>query len=110
MSLVFIKCSHKLNRALHLCKNYHYPTVINHAVGGAPTSAHRFGNAADIQAVGLSIKQLAYDIFEFIQSGKLPKLDQLIREMPRHGGQWVHIGLKNHNGAVRCGAQSNSIV
>ena len=26
MSLVFIKCSHKLNRALHLCKNYHYPT------------------------------------------------------------------------------------
>ena len=44
---------------------------------------------------------MAYDIFEFIQSGKLPKLDQLIREMPRHGGQWVHIGLKNHNGAVR---------
>ena len=75
--------------------------AVNRAVHGAPTSAHRFGNAADIQAVGLSIKQLAYDIFEFIQSGKLPKLDQLIREMPRHGGQWVHIGLKNHNGAVR---------
>lgn len=67
---------------------------VNRAVGGSPTSAHRFGLAADIQAVGLSIKQLAYDIYDFIKRGLLPKLDQMIREMPRGGGQWVHIGLR----------------
>lgn len=67
---------------------------VNRAVGGSPTSAHRFGLAADIQAVGLSIKQLAYDIYDFITRGLLPKLDQMIREMPRGGGQWVHIGLR----------------
>ena len=66
---------------------------VNRAVGGSPTSAHRYGLAADIQAIGLPIKQLAYDIFDFIQRGKLPKLDQMIREMPHGGGQWVHIGL-----------------
>lgn len=67
---------------------------VNRAVGGSPTSAHRFGLAADIQAVGLSIKQLAYDIYDFIKRGLLPKLDQMICEMPRGGGQWVHIGLR----------------
>lgn len=67
--------------------------AVNKAVGGSSTSAHRYGLAADIQAIGLSVKQLAYDIYSFIKSGKLPKLDQMIREMPRGGGQWVHIGL-----------------
>jgi len=67
--------------------------AVNKAVGGSPTSAHRYGLAADIQAIGLSTKQLAYDIYSFIKAGKLPKLDQMIREMPRGGGQWVHIGL-----------------
>lgn len=67
---------------------------VNRAVGGKPTSAHRVGLAADIQAVGLSIKQLAYDIQQFVKAGKLPKPDQVIREMPRNGGQWVHIGLR----------------
>lgn len=67
--------------------------AVNRAVGGSSTSAHRYGLAADIQAIGLSVKQLAYDIYSFIKAGKLPKLDQLIREMPRGGGQWVHIGL-----------------
>lgn len=68
-------------------------TRVNAAVGGSSTSAHRFGLAADIQAVGLSIKQLAYDIQEFIKAGLLPMPDQVIREMPRNGGQWVHIGF-----------------
>lgn len=67
---------------------------VNHAVGGKPSSAHRFGLAADIQAIGLTTKQLAYDIYSFIKDGKLPKLDQMIREMPRGGGQWVHVGLR----------------
>lgn len=67
--------------------------AVNKAVGGKPNSAHRYGLAADIQAVGLSVKQLAYDIYSFIKAGKLPKLDQMIREMPRGGGQWVHVGL-----------------
>lgn len=68
---------------------------VNRAVGGSPTSAHRYGLAADIQAVGLPVKQLAYDIYSFVKAGKLPKPDQMIREMPRGGGQWVHIGLAN---------------
>lgn len=67
---------------------------VNRAVGGSDTSAHPKGLAGDIQAIGLTIKQLAYDIYSFIKSGKLPKLDQLIREMPRGGGQWVHVGLR----------------
>ncbi len=68
---------------------------VNKRVGGRPNSAHRYGLAADIQAVGLSIKQLTYDIYEFIEAGKLPRPDQLIREMPKGGGQWVHVGLSH---------------
>lgn len=71
-------------------------TAVNAAVGGSPTSAHRFGLAADIDAVGFTSPQLADKIIEMRNQG-LIAFDQLILEFPERGeGAWVHIGFKQN--------------
>lgn len=67
----------------------------NPRIGGATNSAHRFGNAADINVTGISTKQLFNDII----SGRIKLLDgrplkvlvdQCIYE-EKNGTKWVHI-------------------
>lgn len=71
--------------------------AVNRAVGGSPTSAHRYGSAADIDAVGLTSPQLAAKILE-MRDKDLLKFDQLILEFPERGaGAWVHIGFRWHS-------------
>jgi uncharacterized protein YcbK (DUF882 family) len=67
---------------IHVSSGYRAP-LVNHAVGGAASSAHTFGLAADITCPGLTPKALALLIRE---SGI--GFDQLIYE-----GNWVHVGL-----------------
>lgn len=55
---------------------------VNRLVGGADTSQHTFGEAADITIPGLTNDQ----IIEAIRKAKLP-YDQLIEEF----GSWVHV-------------------
>lgn len=57
--------------------------ALNVAVGGAAKSAHVLGLAADINAVGMSARDLAQTI-----AASDIMFDQLIFE-----GTWVHIGL-----------------
>lgn len=77
---------------------------VNKAVGGSPTSAHRYGSAADIDAVGHSSPQLAHKILEMRDKG-LIQFDQLILEFPERGsGAWVHIGFRWHS------AQRNQVL
>lgn len=56
--------------------------AVNKAVGGAPSSQHRFGEAADITVPGMTVEQLVARI----RALKLP-FDQLIDEF----GSWVHV-------------------
>src|SRR5690606_28476100 len=56
--------------------------AVNKAVGGAATSQHRLGQAADIRVNGMTSAQLARRIAEL----GLP-FDQLIEEF----GRWVHV-------------------
>lgn len=58
------------------------PEWLNAEIGGAPTSAHLTGRAADIHTVGMTPLTLA----RFIQNHEFP-VDKVILEF----GRWVHI-------------------
>ena len=73
---------------------------VNKLVGGSPTSAHRFGSAADCDALGMTSLAFAKKLIEMRDVGKLA-FDQLILEFPERGdGAWVHIGFR-HNSQQR---------
>lgn len=61
---------------------------VNRLVGGAPTSQHRLGQAADIRVVGMTSRQVCKKIIEL----KLP-FDQLIEEHSR----WTHVSYGPRN-------------
>ncbi len=70
---------------------------VNKAVGGSPTSAHRFGLAADCDAIGLTSLAFAKEIIKMRDEGKIT-FDQLILEFPERGdGAWVHVGFLRHS-------------
>lgn len=67
--------------------------LVNKAVGGSPTSAHRHGLACDFVAPRYG-KPLA--ICQAIEAARVAghiAFDQLICEFP-HSGGWVHIGFR----------------
>lgn len=67
---------------------------VNAAVGGSRTSAHRFGLAADCDALGMKSADFAKKLIAMRDQGKLA-FDQLILEFPERGdGAWVHIGFR----------------
>lgn len=67
---------------------------LNKAIGGAPTSQHVLGEAADIRAQGYTTEQLYTAIKE---SGI--EFDQLIQEFDR----WVHISYRlGGNNRMEC--------
>lgn len=61
---------------------------VNRAVGGAATSQHRFGQAADLVIEGMTTRE----IVNLIVDMKLP-YDQLIEEF----GSWVHVSFSTRN-------------
>lgn len=65
---------------------------LNKAVGGAKTSQHTFGQAADIHTKSNS-KESNKQLFELIKQLKLP-FDQLINE---YNYSWVHVSYSNRN-------------
>ena len=70
---------------------------VNKLVGGSPTSAHRFGSAADCDAIGMTSFAFAKKLIEMRDVGKLV-FDQLILEFPERGdGAWVHVGFRWHS-------------
>lgn len=69
---------------------------VNKLVGGSSTSAHRFGLAADCDAIGLTSLAFAKELIKMRDAGKLV-FDQLILEFPERGdGAWVHIGFRRN--------------
>ena len=70
---------------------------VNKLVGGSPTSAHRFGLAADCDAIGLTSLAFAKEIIKMRDEGKIT-FDQLILEFPERGdGAWVHSGFRRNS-------------
>lgn len=77
---------------------------VNKLVGGSPTSAHRFGLAADCDALGMTSLAFAKTLIAMRDAGQLV-FDQLILEFPERGdGAWVHIGFR------RVGPNRNQIM
>lgn len=69
---------------------------VNKLVGGVPTSAHRFGLAADCDAVGLTSLAFGKLILKMRDEEKI-KFDQLILEYPERGdGAWIHLGFRRN--------------
>lgn len=61
--------------------------LVNRKVGGVPTSAHRFGRAADFVPQDVSVD----DAFNIIRHTDLA-YDQLIAEK-RDSVSWIHLGI-----------------
>lgn len=61
---------------------------LNKRIGGASTSQHCNGEAADINAKGFNVEQL----YQYLKHSGLP-FDQLIQEF----GQWVHVSYSDRN-------------
>lgn len=70
--------------------------VVNTAIGGSPTSAHRFGLAADIKSGAGD----AAHILRVLHQLDLDELDQAIGYAPQQGGH-VHVGLSRPGRAPR---------
>lgn len=60
------------------------PPALNAGIGGSSTSAHMFGRAADMKALGLT----PLDVCRRVEQLRLP-FDQIIHEF----GQWSHLGI-----------------
>ena len=73
---------------------------LNKAVGGAATSVHQIGYAADLQVGGSFEKFRSFVVQWFDKTGK--PFDQLLIESDRKtGAKWIHIGLYNNAGQQR---------
>lgn len=66
--------------------------ALNSAIGGAKTSQHRLGQAADIRTVE-DTKEKNKKLFDLIQELELP-FDQLINE---HDFDWIHVSYSDRN-------------
>lgn len=74
---------------------------LNAAVGGASTSVHMIGYAADLQASGGAFVPFRDFVVEWARkTGR--KFDQILVESDKKtGAQWIHVGLYSNSGAQR---------
>ena len=80
----------KLGKAIYISSGYR-SELLNRKVGGVKNSQHKYGQAVDMQVVGMSPMQL----FLFIKDSGL-EYDQLILEKTK-SAEWVHVSYTKHN-------------
>lgn len=80
----------KLNKAILILSGYRNE-LLNKRVGGSKTSQHRYGQAVDIQVIGMSPAEL----YLYIKQSGLD-YDQLILEKTKNA-EWVHVSFTKHN-------------
>lgn len=68
---------------LHVDSGYRSP-ILNNLVGGAPTSAHMDGRAADVVPIGMDLP----NAFALIRASEIP-FDQAIIEC----NAWIHLSI-----------------
>lgn len=71
-----------------ITSGYRNPEV-NRAVGGVPNSSHAQGQAVDFHCYSFGSD---YEVANAIAASNL-QFDQLIYEVGRNGGTWVHLGF-----------------
>ena len=69
---------------------------LNKKVGGASTSAHKYGYAADLVPVNGKRREFIQFVMNYVKTHNVP-FDQCINEYNR----WAHIGIKNRFGMQR---------
>ena len=72
--------------------------ALNKAVGGSPSSAHRYGLAADIVPADRRIAAFKAFCVKWLKDNAV-NFDQYIDEAD--GSEWVHIAIKSGNGNQR---------
>lgn len=73
---------------------------LNKAVGGAATSVHMLGYAADLQVSGSFNKFRDFVVEWATKTGT--RFDQILLERDRKTGvRWIHVGLYNNSGQQR---------
>lgn len=73
---------------------------LNAAVGGASTSVHMIGYAADLQTSGSFVPFRDFVEEWARKTGR--KFDQILVETDKKtGAQWIHVGLYSNSGAQR---------
>lgn len=73
--------------------------ALNKAVGGSPSSAHRYGLAADIVPADGRISVFKAFCVKWLKDNQV-NFDQYIDEVGG-GSEWVHIGIKSPSGNQR---------
>lgn len=73
--------------------------ALNKAVGGSPSSAHRYGLAADIVPTDKRIGVFKAFVVKWLKDNAI-NFDQYIDEQGG-GSEWVHIGIKSPSGNQR---------
>jgi hypothetical protein len=76
---------------VHVTSGYR-PSIVNTLIGGAPTSQHLYGLAADIVVPGFTPREVARWIRDNLDS-----YDQLIHEF----GEWTHVSVAPSGQAPR---------
>lgn len=66
--------------------------AVNKAVGGSLTSAHRHGLAVDMNMAGMTSREFARRLRDFLLNNGMG-FDQLILEFPDAAVTWVHLGI-----------------
>lgn len=72
--------------------------ALNKAVGGSPSSAHRYGYAADIIPADGRISVFKAFVVKWLKENEI-SFDQYIDESD--GAEWVHIAIKSGSGNQR---------
>ncbi len=80
----------KLGKAIVILSGYR-SEQLNKKVGGKDNSQHRYGQAVDIEAIGMS----PIELYLFIKQSGL-EYDQLILERTKNA-EWVHVSYCKHN-------------
>ena len=87
LALVLEEAREVVDCGMHVSSGYRCPAV-NSAVGGAATSAHLEGRAADFTP-GEGTLEAAFDA---LARSTVP-FDQLIIEHTKSGSAWIHLGI-----------------
>ena len=83
--------------AICVTSGYRCPQL-NKLVGGASSSVHKIGYAADLVPKNGRMNEFKKFVKNYLKD---KKFDQCIIEKNARGSEWIHIGLKNNWGLQR---------